>query len=35
MILDVYVLSADVFNGLSAMQIALLLSHRRGTLLNL
>jgi hypothetical protein len=32
---NVYVLSAAVFTGLSAMQIALSLSHRRGTLLNL
>jgi hypothetical protein len=34
-ILNVYVLSPVVFNGLSVMQIALSLSHRRGTLLNL
>jgi hypothetical protein len=32
---NVYVLSAAVFNGIIAMWIALSLSHRRGTLLNL
>jgi hypothetical protein len=32
---DVFVLSVDVFNGIIRKQIALLLSHRSGTLLKL